>query len=207
MNKLGELKLEDKMKFEKQYMEDYKVQCNTSSCLIKSVDEFNQLREWIYIEPSKVKFTLLYDSFLDSDLATAFHDKCDNKGATLSIIESEHGLRFGGYTTLSWEKHPSGLWKSNDPYAFIFSLSKMKNFRCINQSNVILCYKDNNVVFGYDGDIYIYDNFTYYKSWSNFGDSYDSSGVEDDKRCYLAGSNNFNVKKMEVYKVDILDCI
>ncbi len=175
-------------------------------CLIKSIEEFNQLTDWIITSSNNVnsiKFTILYDSLIHSDSAVEFHKRCDNQGATLSIIESEHGLRFGGYSTLTWESPEDkyGKYKENDSSAFIYSLTHMRKFRCTDQSDVIRCYKDYNVVYGYN-DILIYNNFTANNSsYSNFGNSYDSTDIDEPKK-YLAGSNSFKVRKVEVYKVE-----
>jgi hypothetical protein len=34
--------------------------------------------------------------------AEVFHKKCDGKGQTLTIIQSERGKIFGGYSTVPW---------------------------------------------------------------------------------------------------------
>ena len=51
----------------------------------------------------KFQTELLYRGSKDGFTAASFHQKCDNKGPNISIIKSEHGLIFGGYTSLSWE--------------------------------------------------------------------------------------------------------
>merc|ERR1719203_1567517 len=33
-----------------------------------------------------------------------FHEFCDEKGSTITIIENEHGHVFGGYAERSWKK-------------------------------------------------------------------------------------------------------
>jgi hypothetical protein len=181
---------------------------NSEDCIIKSEYEFNQLREWINPDKSKVMLTLLYDSLVHSDSAYVFHSRCDHIGATLSIIESDYGLRFGGYTTHFWDSPSLGYYKTNDLNAFVFSLSKMKKFMCINQSQVIYCRKDYNVTYGGGHDIVIYHNFTSNSNnYSIFGHSYNAStlnSIEGDKNSYLAGSHKFKVKKVEVYKVEIM---
>ncbi len=35
--------------------------------------------------------------------AVDFHNKCDDKGATLIIIKSEHQKIFGGFTNVQWK--------------------------------------------------------------------------------------------------------
>jgi len=43
----------------------------------------------------------LYRASRDGFEASKFHEKCDNKGATLTIIRNTIGRIFGGFTTLN----------------------------------------------------------------------------------------------------------
>ena len=53
---------------------------------------------------------LLYRGTRDGDLAKNFHEKCDNKGPTLTLCkEKSENIIFGGYTEAEWdsqERHP-----------------------------------------------------------------------------------------------------
>jgi len=51
--------------------------------------------------------------------AKDFHERCDNKGPTLTIIQATSECVFGGYSHLSWDC--SGEKKIH-PYTFIFTL-------------------------------------------------------------------------------------
>ena len=44
----------------------------------------------------------LYSDRIGSASASDFHAKCDKQGATLTIIECELGIKFGGYNPRSW---------------------------------------------------------------------------------------------------------
>ena len=73
--------------------------------------------------PEKINFKeikLIYRGTQDGFNAKKFHELCDNKGATLSIIKARTGKRFGGFTKLSWDS--SNSYKMNDPAAFLFSV-------------------------------------------------------------------------------------
>jgi len=76
------------------------------------------LIEWLGNQKRTLK--LLYQGSRDGYRATNFHQKCENKGATITIIKSSSGHLFGGYTSQSWDS--SGNYKS-DPLAFIFTLT------------------------------------------------------------------------------------
>ena len=49
-----------------------------------------------------MKFTLIYKGSVHGYDAADFHKQCDNKGATITVILSEHGKVFGGYTSIPW---------------------------------------------------------------------------------------------------------
>ena len=34
--------------------------------------------------------------------AKDFHEKCDNKGPTITIVQDVKGYIFGGYTSMNW---------------------------------------------------------------------------------------------------------
>jgi hypothetical protein len=51
--------------------------------------------------------------------AAKFHSLCDNKGPTLTLIQTTAGHIFGGFTNLSWDS--SGSYK-NETDSFIFSV-------------------------------------------------------------------------------------
>ena len=52
--------------------------------------------------PKKYKINLIYRGSEDGFTAAVFHSKCDKKGPTLVIIQSEHKKIFGGYTDIDW---------------------------------------------------------------------------------------------------------
>ena len=57
----------------------------------------------------------------DGFSAKVFHELCDSKGPTVTLIESEAGKIFGGYTSLPWMSYDCKY--QTDSEAFIFSLS------------------------------------------------------------------------------------
>ena len=88
--------------------------------LIECIDSFSK-----YLNEHVSSFTLLYRASRDGFEADMFHELCDEKGPTLSIIEAENGYKFGGFTRLTWEGNPEEyvFYKINDDSAFIFSLT------------------------------------------------------------------------------------
>lgn len=72
------------------------------------------------------KLTLLYRGTRDTFKAPKFHELCDGKGATISIIKSKCGKVFGGYTSTAWS---SVRGYKKDEKAFLFSLTNKIKYR------------------------------------------------------------------------------
>ena len=70
--------------------------------------------------------SLIYKATLNGSRAEDFHAKCDMKGATLTIVKSEMGRVFGGFTDISWELD-SGNFKEGNGNSFIFSVRDDQN--------------------------------------------------------------------------------
>ena len=66
------------------------------------------------------KFELIYKGSRDGFSPKSFHSKCDNQGATLCILRSKDGDRFGGYTNIPWTSE--GGQKQDKGKSFIFSV-------------------------------------------------------------------------------------
>ncbi len=85
-------------------------------------EEYPVICYWITgIQDQKVQLNLLFDSKIHGFADTIFHERCDNKGPTITLYTNTLGYKFGGYTTLSWNK--SIITYQKDEKAFIFSLN------------------------------------------------------------------------------------
>ena len=100
---------------------------------------------------------LLYRGTRDGDSAKDFHEKCDNKGPTLTICKEKNGIIFGGYTETEWDNKNDHV--KADKNAFIFSITYNKKFNSKNIKESIWCDPDFGPVFGGEGDLTIWNNF------------------------------------------------
>ena len=50
-----------------------------------------------------VKFEKIFTMSINGDSSKDFHNFCDNKGPTLTIIKTTKNKIFGGFTPLNWE--------------------------------------------------------------------------------------------------------
>ncbi len=93
-----------------------------------------------------VKTTLLYSGHLHGWYAKVFHDRCDNKGATLNLFQIKDGDCVGGYTTQHWESSKPRKWKA-DSSAFLFNLTCSLHFPSKASGNDISCCRSFGPVF------------------------------------------------------------
>ena len=147
-------------------------------------------------EDKKIIINLLYKASVDSDRASAFHEKCDQAQNTIVLVETKNGKRFGGYTTCSWS---GNCVDKNDPEAFIFSFDKMKTYDNIPGDEAIGCYPKFGPIF-LGCQIKIFDN-AFTKGGTTFEKELNFYTEEDYE--LTGGDRTFEVKDIEVYEVII----
>ena len=147
----------------------------------------------------KTKYNLLWQGTRDGFGASVFHNKCNGKGPTVTVIVSNNDKIFGGYTSESWG---FGVNKQ-DATAFIYSLTHKA--KCAKQKNSVSIYDRSGFgpTFGYGRDIRIYNDCNThsnnYCQSQNSDSTYELPAGADNN--FLAGSRNFTVKEIEVYAV------
>eukprot|EP01132_Coremiostelium_polycephalum_P008090 gene8090-9956_t len=155
---------------------------------------FTKINEWGGFQ-SNQKWKSIYQASKDGFSASTFHQKCNNKGPTITIIWSKTGNIFGGYTSLKWDS--SNIFQ-NDPQSFLFLLKNNMNqsmkFPYIS-SNLMRLHGSCGLSFG--SDLYICDNSnTINSSCTNLGTSYLNT---TDDPYILTGLYNFLVNEIQVY--------
>jgi hypothetical protein len=146
---------------------------------------------------------LIYKASRDGFDANAFHTRCDNKGPTLTVIQSNNNYLFGGYTSIPWTS--DGTYK-NDTTAFLFTLTNPHN---IPPTKYLIKPGGTNAVnhggsygptFGGGHDIYVANasnaNTT---SYTNFPHAYtDTTGQGNNT---FTGAKNFTTVDIEVFQL------
>ena len=146
--------------------------------------------------------------------AKYFHYTCGGKGPTLTLVRSEHDLVFGGFTSVPWTRN---IAYSADPTSFIFSLSRntlhypYRNLECaVRHHSGCLPAFGGGFAFNSDSDLFLAENCDKNRlSCCNLGETYSLSSIGDGRvtygseeaRKYLAGSFNFRVTELEVFRV------
>ena len=164
----------------------------------KKGDEcLNKIYEWT----GGKDIELLYRGTRDGMSADVFHNKCNNKGPTISLFKNENGYIFGGYASIDWTCYNN--YKSA-PDSFIFTLTNMYNIsptKFPNSTSTCNIYDSSSYgpTFGGGHDIYIG-----FSSNHTLGFPYTYADVLGKGYSIFKGDNkngNFNLKEIEVFKL------
>jgi len=110
---------------------------------------------------------LLYQATKDGSSSSNFHSRCDNKGATVVIIETTAGNVFGGFADQAWS---SGGY-STSTISFLFQLRPaMKRYNKKNGGSYST-YRHSSYgpIFGNGHDLLITSNCLFYATSYNIG--------------------------------------
>ena len=142
---------------------------------------------------------LIYSATEDGDACTIFHSMCDGTSPLLIFVKTNKGLRFGGFTSESFECSTTYKGKIDDT-AFIFSLDKKKIYEVEKGAKAICCYKNYGPVFyGYEYcNIYLVGNILNVEgNVAKKGDRYNTT--EDYE--INGGEKKFMAEEVEVFHV------
>ena len=78
----------------------------------------------------------MYRKSRDTDRAVVFHHKCDKYKGTLIVVKTFENIKFGGYTTESWDGN--NVCKK-DNKAFIFYLNDLRAYNIKENLDAIYC--------------------------------------------------------------------
>ena len=165
------------------------------SLIVKSNNLFLEKVKKKINSSKEIKATLLYRKSKDGDSVKSFHNLCDNKGPTLTLIESSTGFIIGGYTPLKWDNYSS--WK-NDNETFLFSLSNNKIFIKKKLEYSIYCDEKYGPWFAFIGLEKNMKNGRFATRTNQ-----DEFPFEDYNKIIPNGNSDqyFKVKEVEVYKI------
>ena len=151
------------------------------------------------------KMELIYRGSRDSMTSNNFHNKCDNKGPTITLYKNEKSI-FGGFSPISWST--DGNWHASQD-CFIFSLVNIYNSEPIKfpvknmDQYSVLHGSGYGPIFGGGCDIGVnYSDFLNNYSYSSFPSSYqDTYGKGYSIFSGDINDNKFKLKEVEVFKI------
>ena len=196
---VNELKREIKMLKSTQITEkQLKINLQSKDILLNE-DEKKMVCDWIIermkSQGKRVNMTLLYKSTEHGDSSNNFHNLCNGKGYTLTLVRTTKGYRCGGFTTVSWSSY--GNFR-NDNNAFLFSLDFKEYYLTCDGSNAIYDHSSYGPTFGGGHDLYIVSGCHSSNSSCDFPNSYYGTRY----RGLTGGMNSFKVKDVEVYNIE-----
>ena len=167
------------------------------STIIKNIEEESLIGDMISNLKIK-KYRLLFRATRDGDSANIFHTLCDNYNKLIILIETQKGLRFGGYTSRNF-RVSSHIKDDNN--SFLFSLNLKKVFKITPGKNAIYCYPKSGPCFSQES-LYIPNNF-----FKKPGKTRIFGGPFQFEKDYEInnGEKNFLVKELEIFQVKYED--
>ena len=116
-----------------------------NSIIIGDNNNYNEsLKNWINPK-AFIRAEILYRLTRDGEEISTFHKLCDNKGETLTLMETEEGNKVGIFTPLSWDNQTG---EKMDMETFIFNLNKCQKYKKYNNKKYSI-YCDNSFGPGY----------------------------------------------------------
>jgi hypothetical protein len=107
------------------------------------------MKQWLLNQlPMKVlTITLLYSSTTHGWKPSKFHELCDEKGPTITIMKSKAGKVFGGLAMQSWDSETEDF--KADEKAFIYSIDRQQIYRVIDTQKALYCRSNWGPCFGW----------------------------------------------------------
>ena len=163
-----------------------------------------QMSKWI---GGKKKFTLLFKASTDGCTSTAFHNKCNNKGPTVTILYNTNNSVYGGYTSVNWRSCGNYV---QDAKAFLFRLYQNGAWKPVQmtvQNTAQAIYDDASYGPTFGGG---HDLLTFTNTVKKNGTYFPLSGSVNLGHSYATKGENYNsianghvqVKDLEVYLVE-----
>ena len=169
--------------------------------IIKTAEEANQILNWIDKTPNtSLKVEKLFTATLEENTSIDFHNKCDCKGPTIVLCEElKDGYRFGGYAKEEWDL---SCKIKIDKSSFLFSLDKNKKYTG-REDRYIYGGKNHGPHFGYANLALIWNSNsgTFIGNQSYHLQNMDYAIYFNVPKNELCGKTEFQLRKMEVYKV------
>jgi hypothetical protein len=151
-------------------------------------------------------WSLIYSGKAHGFGAADFHDHCDGKANTITIVRTKQGRVFGGFTPVRWES-TTGVYKRDTDRleSFLFRVTTdgtemVKRYPITNKQCAIYCKWNYGPTFGSEHDLHICDNCNEAEgSYTVCGTSYSGGGSEND--IYFNGTRNFKVEEIQVFEI------
>ncbi|TNV80094.1 hypothetical protein FGO68_gene3706 [Halteria grandinella] len=179
--------------FQESFDKRNKIQC---SKILADEAMQNKIKTFFEQSGMALKYScLLFRGSIDSFTSKIFHQLCDNRTNTLTIVKSTDGKIVGGFTTQTWNH--SGY--KQDGSAWLFNMQANNIFKVKPSANAIFAYSSYGPTFGNGHDLIIHDNCNSNSSSYANASSYDYNGSGN---LFLTQAQaKFQVQEIEVYQL------
>ena len=178
----------------KLFSEEIKKFGNIQGNLFNSKIDFDQSLVYSWLNNKNFTSELLFRKTRDGSTPEDFHNKCDNKGTTITFIETTNGYKFGGYTEIEWDC--SNQYKS-DKQTFLFSFNKRNKYTSKRKGYLLACDKNSGPRFGHD-EIYLYKTL----DKGQIPEVKNPTFISD--RQFTNGEEYWDIKELEVFKINYI---
>ena len=179
----------------------------TESIILYGTEKMDEFKRKILDWCGFKGIELLYRGTRDGMTSNDFHNKCDNKGPTITLIQNEKGNVFGGFASLSWTS--DNKWHTaND--CFLFTLTNIYNteptkFPSKNKGDEVLHHKSHGPVFGLCPDFASYSDFINIDFKSKFPQKYED--ILKKGNSIFTGDPNKNTDRFKIKEIEVLKLI
>ena len=173
------------------------------SNILSNTNQKNDFLKKIYEWSGAKSLELLYRGSRDGMYSKNFHEKCDDKGPTITLFRNDKGNIFGGYLPVSWKNNGGYL---NENRCFIFTLTNIYN---IQPTKFKSRGSGNDVFFGTGNGPCFYDTWNY-EDFINRSEAYFGSHYEDTTgkgNSMFTGNSNNNERRIALNEVEVYKII
>lgn len=139
---------------------------------------------------------LLYNSKKDGANGYQFHQKCDNKGSTYTVIKTKAGKTFGFFLANSWHSQENYVY---DDKAYMFSIENKAKYELIDKATHAQYAGYGSAsygpTFGGGNDVYIPSNF------ENCQCNLNKYSYNFPDNVSVCGGHNFQVDTIEIFGI------
>ena len=174
------------------------------SLILNNSNREKEFLDKIYEWSGYKNMELLFRGTRDGMTAKDFHNKCDNKGPTISLFKNEKGHIFGGYASISWTCEGGN---KSAPGSFLFTLTNIYDkqptkFPIKIKGKEVYHSHEDGPWFGENGnDLCAYQNLSK-GAFSIFPICFeDTLGKGYSIFTSIENNKNFNIQEIEIFKL------
>ena len=169
------------------------------SKILENKEEFSFVRS---LSSKNYNFNLIYRATRDGSYPSNFHEKCDNKGPTISFIKTDDNKKFGGFISKDRQSGNLNQTYVKDKNAFIFSINKKSKYLIKDENTDAFDYSSiRGLNFTTCLGFYCNDDSGNMFKPKNAYESGTISAYNSNNKFEFAGKNNFQAVEIEVFQV------